>query len=49
MSHLIGQISEKGGRFEICQKMTVANTTGVDEIAKGENMSEKRRELRAEL
>lgn len=34
----MGQISEKGGRFEICQQMAVANATGADETAKGENI-----------
>ena len=30
---LVGQISEKGSRFEICHQIAVANTTEVDEIA----------------
>lgn len=35
---LIGQISEKGSRFEICHQIAVANTTEVDEIANREDI-----------
>lgn len=49
MRDLIGQISEKGSRFEICHQIAVANTTGVDEIANRGDIEGKRRELRAEL